>query len=255
MVLGHLIRKKEYKMDPSYYNQMFPGGTGGDGGGYGGGNQLGALGGNSGAGGQSGWQSVLSDTGGIGDLLSGIFGNSGSPYGAAGNAYSQYAQMGANAINPYNTMGQNAMSNYANWAQTMQNPAQFQNNLMNQYQESPNAKFMQQQAMRSGQNMGSAAGLMGSTPLAMQMQQNAGNISQQDMQNWMSNAFGINQQYGNAQENMMGTGLMGANSLLGLYGQEAGAQGMAAYGQAQGNQSNTANMIGGLASLAADIPW
>src|SRR3990167_3376292 len=232
MVLGHLIRKKEYKMDPSYYNQMFPGGTGGYGGGYGGGNQLGALGGNSGAGGQSGWQSVLSDTGGIGDLLSGIFGNSGSPYGAAGNAYSQYAQMGANAINPYNTMGQNAMSNYANWAQTMQNPAQFQNNLMNQYQESPNAKFMQQQAMRSGQNMGSAAGLMGSTPLAMQMQQ-----------------------YGNAQENMMGTGLMGANSLLGLYGQEAGAQGMAAYGQAQGNQSNTANMIGGLASLAADIPW
>ena len=178
-----------------------------------------------------------------GSLLGNLFSNPGMPYQNAASQYQNWAQQGANAINPYNQMGQQAMGNYQNWAQTMQNPAQFQNNLMNQYQESPNAKFMQQQAMRSGQNMGSAAGLMGSSPLAMQMQQNAGNISQQDMQNWMGNTLGINQQYGNAQANMMNVGEQGANSLLGLYGNEANSMGDLAYNQGAAQNQNTANIF------------
>src|ERR1700674_835507 len=113
-------------------------------------------------------------------LLSGMMGQGGNAFGAAGNAYNQYANMGANAINPYNTMGQNAMGKYGQWASSMSNPSQFENQLMSNYQESPNAKFMQQQAVRSAENGASAAGTMGSTPLALQMQQNAGNISQQD---------------------------------------------------------------------------
>lgn len=179
-------------------------------------------------------------------IFSGLFGNSGSPYSAAGNAYNQYAQMGANAINPYNKMGQGAMTNYGNWAQAMSNPSAFENNLMNQYQESPQAKFMQQQALRSAANAGSAAGTVGSTPYALQNEQNAENISQQDMGNWLNNALGINSQYGAAQNNMMNAGEQGANSLLNLYGQEAQAQGEAAYGQAAGQNQDSGNFMNGV---------
>lgn len=190
--------------------------------------------------------------GDIGNMVGGFFGHSGSPFQAAGNAINQYSQMGANAINPYNQMGQAAMGNYANWAQQMQNPSQFENNLMKNYQESPNAKYMQQQAMRAGQNAGSAAGTQGSTPLALQMQQNAGNISQQDMQNWMQNALGINQQYGNAEGEMMNTGMMSANSLLGLYGNEANAQGEAAAGESAGNNQDQNNFLSGAIGAVGD---
>ncbi len=247
MVLGHRIKKKEDKMGP---NNGLPWENG-----LGSGNSPASSG--EGSGSLPSWLSSLVNNsgtmGGLGTFLGGLFGNQGSPYGAAGNAYNKYAQMGAGAISPYNTMGQNAMGNYAKWAQSMSNPSQFENQLMANYQESPNAKFMQQQAMRAGENMGSASGLMGSTPLAMQMQQNAGNISQQDMQNWMSNALGVNQQYGGALGNMMNTGLMGANSLLGLYGQEAGAQGEAAYGQNQGENQGMGNMMNGILGMIPGI--
>jgi hypothetical protein len=189
----------------------------------------------------------------IGDLFAGIFGNSGSPYSAAGNAYNKYAQMGANAIDPYNQMGQSAMTNYANWAKGMSNPAAFENSLMSQYQESPQAKFMQQQALRSAQNAGSAAGTVGSTPYALQNEQNAANISQQDMGNWLNNALGINTQYGAAQNNMMNTGEQGANSLLNLYGNEADAQANAAYGQQAGKNQDSGNFISGLLGAAGSF--
>lgn len=181
-----------------------------------------------------------------GNLLSSLFTNPSMPYQNAANQYQQWGQMGANAMNPFMQAGASTIPQYQAWAKSMSNPTQFMNNLMSKYQESPNAKFMQQQAMRSGQNMGSAAGLMGSSPLALQMQQNAGNISQQDMQNWMGNVLGVNQQYGGALGNEMNMGEQGANSLMNLYGNMANNMGEMAYGSGTAQNQNIGNIFSDL---------
>jgi hypothetical protein len=185
----------------------------------------------------------------LSNLFSNLFSNPSAPYQDASNAYSKYANMGANAMNPFMQGGSAEIPQYQAWLKSMSNPMQFQNNLMSQYQESPNAKFMQQQAIRSAQNAGSAEGTVGSSPYNLQVQQNASNISQQDMHNWMSNVLGLNTQYGSGLGNMMNMGEQGANSLLSLYGNEAGAQGNAAYGAAAAQNNNQGNIFSDIANL------
>jgi hypothetical protein len=182
----------------------------------------------------------------VGGLFSDLFNNPSMPYQNAGNQYQKWAQMGANTQNPFMQAGQGAIPGYQNWMKGMSNPSQYVNSLMNNYQESPNAKFMQQQAMRGAQNAGSASGMQGSTPLALQMQQNAGNISQQDMGNWMNNAMGVNQMYGGAMGNMMNMGQQSANALTNLYSNEANSMGDMTYGEGEAQNQNNSNIFSDL---------
>lgn len=191
--------------------------------------------------------------GGMGSLISGLMGNSSSPYDAAMGPYSQYMGQASGVQNPFLQAGQGAIGNYQNWLQGMQNPSGFINNIMGQYQQSPWAQYQQQQAVRSGQNAASASGLTGSTPFAQQLQQNASNISSQDMNNWLQNVLGINTQYGAGQQNLMGMGQNAANSLSGIYGNEAQGMGNLAYGQQMGQNQDFGNILGGLGSLGMGL--
>lgn len=188
--------------------------------------------------------------GGLAGLLGGIFGDSGSPYKAAQNQYSNFTNDVRNIQNPFLQAGQSAIPNYQEWLKTMQDPTKFMNNLMGQYQQSPFAQYQQQQAMRAAQNMGSASGLTGSTPLMQQAQQNAANISSEDMQNWLSRVLGINQQYGAGNQYLMGQGANSANALTNFYNNMAQQQAEAAYGQKAGENQDFMNLLGGGLSLA-----
>ena len=121
---------------------------------------------------------------GLGQLFGGLFGDSGKPYQQAQNAYQPYFNQATQQQQPYSQAGQNALGPYQDMLKGMSDPSGFINHLMDGYQESPFAKYQQQQGMRAAQNMGlgSASGLTGSTPLQMQAQQNAQNISSGDMQ-------------------------------------------------------------------------
>ncbi len=182
---------------------------------------------------------------GLGGLLGGMFGNSGSPYGDAMSQYQKYMQQAQGVQNPFLQAGTGAIGNYQNWLQGMQDPTKFMNNMMGQYQESPFAKFQQQQGMRAANNMGSATGMTGSTPLMQQAQQNAQNISSGDMNNWLQNVLGINSQYGQGQQNLMNMGQGSANALSGMYGQMGQQMGEGAYGQRAGQNQDFWNMLGG----------
>ncbi len=188
---------------------------------------------------------------GIAGLLGGLFGDSGAPYNAAMDQYQQYTNRAQSAQNPFLQAGTGAIGNYQNWLQGQQNPSQFINNLMNQYQMSPWARYQQQQAMRTANNIGSATGLTGSTPLQLQAQQNAANISSQDMNNWIQNVLGINTQYGQGEQNLIGGGQGAANALTSLYGTAAGDTGRLAYGSEAGRQNDMWNTLGGAAQLGA----
>lgn len=235
---------------PNYYNEMFPNGTGGYGGGYGGGNQLGGSRGDSGGdssfGGPDYGQAISSGM----NLLGNLFTNPQSPYNDAMNQFQNWNQQGANMMNPYQQMGSSMIPQYQNWLKSMQNPAQFQNNLMQNYQESPYAKFMQQQMLRSAVNEGSASGTVGSTPYTQQIQQNAGNISSMDMNNWIQNVLGLNTMYGQGMSNMIGMGENAGNSLMDLYGREAAGMGDLAYGKGAAQNNKTGSIFNDIGSIA-----
>ncbi len=191
----------------------------------------------------------MSALGGIGGILGGMFGNSGSPYDKAMQQYQQYGNMAAGAQQPYANAGQGAIGNYQQWLQGQKDPSQFVNNLMGGYQESPYAKYMQQQSMNAGQNAASASGLSGSTPLMQQLQQNAGNIASQDQNQWLQNVLGVNTQYGQGQNNLMQGGQNAANQLSNIYSNMGNQMGQGAYGKEAGKQNDWWNTLGGIANI------
>jgi hypothetical protein len=185
----------------------------------------------------------------FGGILGGMFGHSDKPYETAGQQYQQYGNMGRQTQMPFYQAGQQAIPAYQNWLQSQSNPSEFINSLMGNYQESPYARYLQQQSMRAGQNMASANGLSGSTPFMQQMQQNAANISSQDMNQWLQNVLGINTQYGQGQQNLMTGGQNAANSLTNLYGNLGNQMAEAEYGREAGRNQDRFNLFGGLGSL------
>jgi hypothetical protein len=174
---------------------------------------------------------------GLGGLFGGLFGNSGKPY----DAYQQWAEKAAQQQQPYTQAGAQGLNNYQEWLNSQKNPTEFINGLMGDYNESPYAQYQQKQSLRAGQNAASASGLSGSTPLMQQLQQNAGNISSQDQNQWLQNVLGINTQYGQGQQNLINGGQNAANSLGNIYNN----QGEAAYGGQAGKQQDFWNTVGG----------
>ena len=187
--------------------------------------------------------------GGLGGILGGLFGNSGKPYDKAMEQYQEWANKAAGQQQPYAEAGRGAIGDYQEWLQGQKNPTEFINNLMGNYQESPYAHYMQQQGIRAGQNAASASGLMGSTPFAQQLQQNAQNISGQDMNQWLQNVLGINTQYGQGQQNLMTGGQNAANALTNMYNQMGERMGEAAYGKQAGRNQDFWNVLGGIGSM------
>lgn len=186
---------------------------------------------------------------GIPGVLQGFFGDSGAPYKKAFEAFQPFYNQARGYQNPFYKAGTGAIPGYQNWVDRMSDPTQYINNLMNAYQESPWAKFQQQQAIRSGTNAASASGLIGSTPFAQQLEQNASNISSQDMNQWLQNVLGINTQYGQGLGNEVGFGAH-AGDILSQLGLEGGEYaGGTAYGQEAGQQQDRNALLAGIAKM------
>lgn len=185
----------------------------------------------------------------ITQLLGGLFGNSGAPYQDAGKAYGENLNKATGAQQPYQQAGQNALGPYQGMLSQMSNPSDFINHLMGQYQESPWAKYSQQQGTRAAQNLGSAGGLTGSSPLTQFAQQQAQGISSQDMQNWLGRALGVNTEALGGYNNLIGGGQNAANSVSNLYGNAAGDYSQLAYNKRAGEQQDQSNIFGGLGHL------
>jgi hypothetical protein len=178
----------------------------------------------------------------------GLFGSD-KPYKKAMHEYRRYADQAAAAQQPYMNAGNAALGDYQTWLQGMQDPSDYVNNLMGDYQESPYARYLQQQSLNSAQNAASASGLMGSTPLMQQIQQNASNISSGDMNQWLQNVLGINTQYGQGQQNLMQGGQNAANALSGIYNNMGQNMGQAAYGAANARNQDWGRLIGTIGSM------
>jgi hypothetical protein len=79
------------------------------------------------------------------------------------------------------------------YKQINQSPMDYYNSIMGSYSESPEAKYMQNQAFNASTRGGSASGMLGSGAQLKELQQNANDISQRDRQQYYSNVMGANQ--------------------------------------------------------------
>lgn len=183
---------------------------------------------------------------GISGILSGLFSDSGAPYEDAMNQYREWGKRGQEVQNPFFQAGTGAIPQFQEWLQGQKDPSQFINNLMGKYQESPWAKYQQDQSIRGAQNFGSASGLTGSTPLAQFMQQNARDISSQDMQQWLSNVLGINTNYGAGQAGLIQGGQNSANALTNLFNNMGSNMAEASAYKRAGKQYDDRSLWGGL---------
>ncbi len=177
-----------------------------------------------------------------------LFGSD-KPYKDAMHQYKKYMEQAKQYQMPYLNAGNQAIGDYQSWLGGQQDPGQFINNLMGQYQESPYANYLQQQSMNAGQNAASASGLMGSTPLMLQLQQNAGNIASGDYNNWLQSVLGINNNFGQGQQNLMNMGQNSANALSGIAGNAGQNMGQAAYGAANARNQDWGRMIGSVGAM------
>lgn len=183
---------------------------------------------------------------GLMQMFSGMTANSGKPYDKAMDQYSKYFNQGIDTQKPYNEAGLNALTNQQDLLKKMSDPSGFINDLMGKYQESAGAKYQQQQGMRTANNIGSASGLSGSTPLMQQAQQNSQGIASGDMQNWLANALGVNKDVMSGYNDIRKGGQDAADTMSKLFGQSASDMANMQYGKTRNEQNDRSNFWGGL---------
>lgn len=205
---------------------------------------MGMMGG--GGGGQGGMGGGYGGRSPIGAILGGLFGHSDRPYKDAMKQYQDYMGKAEGTQNPFLDFGKRAMPGYEQWLGGMKDPSQFINKLTSGYQESPYAKYQQEQALRASGNAGAAGGLGGSTPMAQFNQQQAQGIASKDMNQWLQNVLGVNQQYGQGLFGQMGMGQHAADILSQMYGQMGQNMGGLAYGAGAGRNQDIMSILGGL---------
>ncbi len=201
--------------------------------------------------------------GGIGSIVSGF--NSGAKqaqqYNQQGmqNQQQQYDQ-GLGYLNPYQQAGTQALGQYQGYLNQFQDPNQYYNNVMSNYQQSPAAQFQIQQGEQSANRAAAAGGNVGTPAEQKALMQYSQGVSNQDMQQYFNNQMGISNQYGQGLGNLMNQGFgaagqmnqnrMGLGDAIGNWYQNMGQNAM--YGQQAQNQGlfgGIGGILGGIGSL------
>ena len=119
----------------------------------------------------------------------GIFSN---PYKKAKKNYQQGADQvqqqygqAEQSYQPYVDQGQQAYGGYSQMMNNLMNPAQLQNDWMNSYETSDQARLASRDAQTAGLDSASSQGLMGSTPAIQAMQAGSANIMADDKQKYL----------------------------------------------------------------------
>jgi hypothetical protein len=189
--------------------------------------------------------------GGLGSALGGIFGGlfGKNPYKNASKEYERYANQAAGYQNPFFQAGTGALGDFQNYLKGMKDPSEFLNNLMKNYKESDYTKNLKSSAERSGINAASASGLIGSTPFLKQSQKNAGEIESAGMNDWLSNALGINKQYGSGLEDLIRGGQGAGNNLSNIFSQLGENKAGTSYGSDMARNKQMQDFFSGLMRL------
>lgn len=183
--------------------------------------------------------------GAIGQGLSSMF--SQSPYEAAAKQMQNLKGEISPYLNPYINSGKNSMSTLEQqYQQMLQNPQQLLASLGQGYQQSPGYQNQMDQSMSAIMSAMGAGGQLGGTAHQYQAGQMAGDIANQDYQNWLSQVLGL---YGGGitgNQGMMNQGYNAANSMSDYLSQNLANQAELAAMQGQNQQQGLGSLLGGL---------
>lgn len=197
----------------------------------------------------------------VGGLASDLIG--GNPYSGAMDEYQDANQMLGNYLNqatsylnPYYQAGTGALPQYQNALDNMKNPSEFYNQMMSGYQESPAAKFRQEQSVNSANARAAATGLSGSSNNLDDVSNITQGIIGQDQQQYFNNLMGINNNYMSGLGGLSNMGMGAAQGYGNLYSNFGNQQAnmydhMADAKYAKKQQDN--NMLGDIAGSLASL--
>lgn len=113
-----------------------------------------------------------------------------APYTKAGaedyNAFRTNVNQTGDRLAPFQNAG-DWQYNHIN-----QSPVDFYNSIMSGYTESPDAKYLQEQALKASNAGASASGMVGSGSFMKALQENAASIAQRDRQQFFNNVLDTN---------------------------------------------------------------
>lgn len=183
------------------------------------------------------------------NILQGLFGFSNDPYGKGMSQYSKYSNQAGGYQKPFYDAGVNSLSPYQARLAQMADPQAYFNSIMGGYNESPYAKYQQQESMNKSINEASNTGMTGSTPFQLQAQKNAQDISSKDMDKYFQDIMGINTDYMSGLNNLISGGEHSADVMTQLKNILGAVMGEGSYKQGIGNQNSFNSLISGAAQF------
>jgi hypothetical protein len=201
------------------------------------------------------WAAAALGAGAMG-LAGNLFGgrNREDPGNAAMAHLQNNPQFGREAYNPFIQQGQQAGQQlHPREDQMAQNPNDYYNQIMGQYQESPNYKYQLDKQMQGAHNTAAAGGLVGTEGDVRNRAELMHALMGTDMQQYLQNIMGIQGRGMLGQESRVERGYGAAGSLADYLGNSnAGMAGYAGEGARYRNDTRAQrrnNIYGALANL------
>lgn len=185
--------------------------------------------------------------------LSDFFKGGKNPADAAMPYLNQIPGMEKQYYDPFINYGKEAANTLApQYNQMSSNPAEFLEGLMKDYEPSRSYQLKNEEALRAAGNTAAAGGMRGSLNDIKNSSRISDALLGQDMQQWLQNVFGIQQQGQQGLGHQFDTGYDASKSLSGDLSNILGTQGQLAFqGQANQNRSRSDALSGILQALGA----
>lgn len=163
----------------------------------------------------------------------------------------KYYEQGRSDLAPWRTAGENAIPQFQSDLDTINNMGH--GNWMNDYRESPQARYQTEHAMTSMNNAAAATGLLGSGGNQQENANIANDIASKDQQQFFNNEMDIRQSHMGGLNNLMGYGSgaagQSATQSQNFAEQLAGLIKAQAQAQASSGVANTTGKNSGITSL------
>jgi len=186
----------------------------------------------------------------------GLFGGDSGPSGeeAASQYLDQIPDLAKGYYDPYIQHGQAAYGAMSPQLEAMtRDPTAFINALQSQYRPSAGFKLQRDEALRAAGNTAAAGGMRGS----IQDIDRAGQISQRlqgaDMQQWLNNVLGVQQQGIAGEQNIYGMGYDASKNLESDLANVLGQKGQYAFQQSREDKQSGSDMLSGILGAAGGI--
>lgn len=197
--------------------------------------------------------------GGLGQFgqgLYGLFGNPKNPADTANNYLNKIPGATDQYYSPYINAGKGAMGDLQNQYKDLIG-GNVQNQLGENYKQSPGYQFKLQQALQAGGNAAKAGGMYG-TPMNQQGQmQLANDIASQDYNDYIKNQMGLYGLGTGIGQDIFGKGFDASGKQADSLGSTLGSQAQYGYagtaGQNQAKQNAWGNIFGGLGGAGASF--